>query len=118
MKKILLLSLSLIIIFCGCVDVDSNSKNQSVSINVPEDEKVNGYRDDDYISSNKIGWDNIDFSDKIDTTGLYWGNKNSKKLHLTTCQSTAKTKDENKVYYNTKEEFLDRGYTPCKICNP
>ena len=118
MKKILLLCLSIIIVLFGCTDIDNSSQKEEVVINKPNDEKVNGYRDDDYLSSDKIGWDDITFSDKINTAGLYWGNKNSKKLHLTTCQSTAKTKDENKVYYNTKEEFLNRGYTPCKICEP
>ena len=46
------------------------------------------------------------------------GNKNSKVYHLPDCSSVEKTKDKNKVNFNTKEEAENQGYSPCKACNP
>lgn len=117
MKKILLVMLLLIFILCGCSDSNYSLK-ESVTINEPQDQNVNGYRNEDYINSDKLGWDDIQISDKINTAGLYCGNKKSKKFHLSSCTYIQNTSKENKVYYNTKEQFLNNGYTACKVCNP
>ena len=54
-----------------------------------------------------------------ETTHSYIANKNSKKLHYTYCESVDKMKESNKVYLDcTRSEALERGYTPCKNCNP
>lgn len=47
---------------------------------------------------------------------LYIGNKNSMKLHLSTCSSVEDIMNSNKVAFSSKEEANE--YTPCKICNP
>lgn len=52
------------------------------------------------------------------TYASYVGNKNSKKLHLSTCQSVTDMNEKNKVFFDSKKEALDLGYTPCKNCNP
>lgn len=46
----------------------------------------------------------------------YIGNKNSKKLHLPIC--SALPAEQNRVYFKTREEAINAGYQPCKICNP
>ncbi len=45
---------------------------------------------------------------------LYIGNKNSKKLHLPTCKSLPSEK--NQVIFDSYEEAIAAGYTPCSNC--
>ena len=44
----------------------------------------------------------------------YIGNKNSKKLHISTCSGLPKS--ENQVPFDSYEEAIDAGYTPCSSC--
>lgn len=48
--------------------------------------------------------------------GEYIGNINSKKLHLPTCSSLPK--EENRIYFATRETAINAGYTPCSRCKP
>lgn len=53
------------------------------------------------------------------TAGVsYVGNSNSKKFHKTTCQFAARTAEKNRVYINSREEAINAGFVPCKVCNP
>jgi DNA-entry nuclease len=46
-------------------------------------------------------------------------NKNSLKFHKPGCSAVDKMKETNKEYfYGTREEAINKGYVPCKICNP
>ena len=47
----------------------------------------------------------------------YCGNKNSKIYHKISCNSAKKTREENKVYFNSPEDCQNAGYKPCKICS-
>ena len=44
----------------------------------------------------------------------YVGNKNSKKLHTQDCGSLPK--EENRVYFDSYDEAIEAGYTPCSSC--
>mgnify|MGYP003480620713 FL=1 len=46
----------------------------------------------------------------------YIGNVNSKKFHLSTCNTLPAEK--NRVYFQTREEAIAAGYSPCGNCNP
>ncbi len=46
----------------------------------------------------------------------YIGNLNSKKFHLPTCASLPD--EANRIYFLTREQALDAGYTPCGVCRP
>lgn len=48
----------------------------------------------------------------------YIGNKNSKKLHETWCDSVDKMKESNKVEFFSRQAAIDLGYEPCKNCTP
>ncbi len=49
----------------------------------------------------------------------YVGNANSKKFHLPGCGSVDDMAEHNKVYfYGSREEVIEKGYAPCKRCNP
>jgi len=44
------------------------------------------------------------------------GNRNSKVYHLPTCPSLPK--ESNQVYFNSFEDALEQGFTPCGVCKP
>ncbi len=48
----------------------------------------------------------------------YIGNKNSKKFHLSTCSGAKDIKEQNKVIFESHDDAVENGYTPCKTCNP
>ena len=46
-------------------------------------------------------------------------NKNTYKFHLPNCSSAKSTKESNKkVFYGTREEVIENGYSPCDRCKP
>lgn len=117
MKKLFFTIICIAVVLCGCGTANSD-EHQKVTINMPEDNSVNDYRTEDKVNPDNIGWDDLAVSDKINTDNLYCGNKNSKKYHFKSCTALNNTKDENKVFYKTKEQYLENGFTPCQICNP
>lgn len=46
----------------------------------------------------------------------YIGNKNSKKFHLPSCNSLPK--EENRVIFDSRDEAVKAGYSPCGVCKP
>ena len=58
-------------------------------------------------------------AEKLDSSAaVYIGNKKSKKFHYASCSSVKDMKEKNKVELNTREEAIEKGYVPCKNCNP
>lgn len=54
---------------------------------------------------------------KVDTNGEdFIGNKNSKVLHLSSCNSLPIEK--NRYYFKSRQEAIDQGYKPCEQCKP
>lgn len=46
-------------------------------------------------------------------------NKNTDKFHYTWCYSVDQMKEKNKVYFTgTRQEVINKGYSPCGNCNP
>ena len=50
------------------------------------------------------------------TEPYYIGNKRSRKFHKPTCRSLPSPR--NRVYFKTKSEALDAGFSGCGRCNP
>lgn len=48
----------------------------------------------------------------------YIGNKNSKKFHTSTCSGAQDIKKENLVSFDSREDAVEQGYSPCKTCEP
>lgn len=48
----------------------------------------------------------------------YIGNSNTKKFHYTHCGHAKKISEKNRVYLNSREEAINGGYVPCKVCKP
>ena len=51
-------------------------------------------------------------------SGLYVGILDSYIFHLASCRYVANTVPANKVYFDTRDEAIDAGFVPCKVCNP
>ena len=49
---------------------------------------------------------------------VYVGNKNSHVFHLPDCGGVKTMNENNKVYFNSREDAVNNGYTPCGQCNP
>ena len=52
------------------------------------------------------------------TSGNYIGNSNTGKFHVSSCSSVSKMSDRNKVSFSTRNQAINQGYVPCKLCNP
>lgn len=48
----------------------------------------------------------------------YIGNRNSLKFHEVDCEGVSKMNEKNKVYFKSRQEAVNDGYIPCKMCNP
>lgn len=48
----------------------------------------------------------------------YIGNSSTLKFHTLECEAGAKVADRNVVYFKTREDAVNGGYVPCKLCNP
>lgn len=49
-------------------------------------------------------------------TGMYVGSKNSNKFHLPWCAGAKQISDENKIWFQSKEEAMAKGYLPAANC--
>ena len=58
---------------------------------------------------------NEDINESID----YVLNTNTRKFHRPACSSAKDMKQKNKEeYHGTREDLIDRGYSPCGVCKP
>ena len=48
----------------------------------------------------------------------YIGNANTGKFHYASCRSVKKMNPSNMVYLNSRQEAIDKGFVPCKVCRP
>ena len=48
----------------------------------------------------------------------YVGSAKSDKFHYPGCRYVRQIYDENKIYFSSRDEALNAGYIPCKVCRP
>lgn len=48
----------------------------------------------------------------------YVGNSNSYKFHIKGCRAEQKIRADHRVYFETRDEAINAGYTQCGICHP
>jgi methylphosphotriester-DNA--protein-cysteine methyltransferase len=56
-----------------------------------------------------------------DNTALaatYVGASTTGKFHYESCRWAQKIRDDHRVYFESREEAIDAGYVPCKVCRP
>lgn len=118
-----------IILLCGCSDNQvSQGSTQILNADGTPAKEYSTLKE--VIADSNAGENNnmpnyIDGSDtavadgnQVSVSATYFGNKNSKIFHKSNCSSAQKTKEENRVYLSSRDEFVSKGYSPCKICNP
>ena len=50
------------------------------------------------------------------TNGTYVASRNGSAFHLPNCSGAKRIKDENRIWFRTKEEALRAGYKPAANC--
>ncbi|MCR5834248.1 MAG: hypothetical protein K6G55_06335 [Selenomonadaceae bacterium] len=51
-------------------------------------------------------------------SAAYVGNSNTGKFHYYDCYFAGKMNPNNRISFSTRDEAINRGYTPCKRCKP
>ena len=78
-----------------------------------------------------VGWDSssqtvtVNSSNQSSTTQttnpgdyLYVGNSNTMKFHNPDCRYVDQISDDHLAYFKTRQDAINAGYVPCKVCNP
>lgn len=97
-------------------------KNNSISYNTEKNDSNssgngNGNTNNN-ISSNSNANNNSN-NDATTSAITYILNTNTMKFHLPSCKHANEIADHNKLLSNeTRDIILEKGYVPCKICNP
>jgi len=61
----------------------------------------------------------VDHQRSVQTdSGAYIGNKRSHKFHRPECRWAKKMSSTNKIFFQSRQEAINQGYVPCKVCNP
>jgi len=70
------------------------------------------------LESQQVKYDNEKQHMELENSNelIYIGNLNSHKFHYQSCSSLPK--ESNRVYFNSRTEATDAGYTPCGRCKP
>lgn len=118
MKKLLTVILCLLfaVTICGCAPKEEVKPNEDIIINLPTDNTVNGYREEN--AETETSKPSSSESNYADTDIQYCANTNSKVFHRPDCSSVKTIKEENKLYLSDRQELIDLGYNPCKRCEP
>jgi len=61
----------------------------------------------------------LDQQKRVQTdAGIYIGNKRSHKFHRPECRWPKKMSSTNKIFFQSRQEAINQGYAPCKVCKP
>lgn len=131
-RKVLPILLVFILTFSGCNQKANENHREKIEIRYSSDNTVNGYRTQEN-GNDIIGAESVEVEEDKTTESspeaqepqtdkgkeeLYCANISTKKFHFSTCGSVKTMKDENKMKTSDRQMLIDRGYSPCKICNP
>jgi len=87
----------------------NESQHEPVRIEYPSGDEVNLERTEtSSVGQEVLGASNIE--------GKYVGSRNGTKFHFPWCGSANRIKEENKVWFASKEEAKKAGYTPAANC--
>ena len=124
MKKLLLLLVlvPVVVCLCSCGEQTADTKTSASEFTVilPKDDTVNGYRtkkplteqEDNTSSDNKNNTSNQSHSDG------YFINTSTKKFHSQSCRYAKQGSKNGKNVTQSRQELVNQGYSPCKVCNP
>lgn len=101
---------------CSCSDTDAREEKQPEEfvINMPTDDSLNGYKSE----SSRTSSNSEVTTSNDDLFLLYYANTKSKKFHKNTCRYAKITSNDNLYITESREELVNEGYVPCKVCEP
>lgn len=113
-------------LFLSCIGCDSNdvtsAPRKSVEIHLPEDDTVNGYRNETASKEAPTVSNATSITASSETSPSadiqYCANINTKVFHLKSCTSATNMKEENKYFLSDRDALIADGYKPCGRCNP
>jgi len=76
------------------------------------------YMDEDHTVEITFSDDSSSSGGSGSSGGIYVASKNSEVFHLLTCHYVDSILEENKVYFDSREDAINSGRRPCKSCNP
>ncbi|MGE5586269.1 MAG: Ada metal-binding domain-containing protein [Bacillota bacterium] len=56
--------------------------------------------------------------EKTDLGQVYYASAKSDKFHYLWCKWAKEIKPENLIVFKSREEAVEAGYVPCKVCKP
>lgn len=113
MKKFLILILCLLTLSACTADKENNSSRKEIEVFLPNGSIAEGEKMPDTISD-----ESVTVESQKPVVYYYVGSSATNKFHLTDCVWAEKIKEDNKVYLSGYNEFIEKGFTPCKSCNP
>ncbi len=108
---ILIAALLCIGVLTGCSGAQTSASDAVQSHETSGNTQAYSYEspEDDFYAE-----DDDDYGDT-----MYVLNTNTKKFHYSYCSSVDEMKEKNKKYVTwSREEIIDKGYKPCKRCEP
>jgi len=108
-----------VVLVSGCIDSSEKALNDSTDTLYTNDSYTNtshetGTTDD----SNTTDTSSSESGSSSQNEGPYVASVNSDVFHHSWCHYVDRIKDYNKVYFSSREEAINAGYRPCKVCNP
>lgn len=73
---------------------------------------------DTHSTSSSFSQSSDSSSSSSSESGSYVANANTGKFHVSSCSSVSKMSEGNKVFLSSRDEAINQGYVPCKLCNP
>lgn len=61
---------------------------------------------------------NTNPGDQNPITTAYVGNKRTGVFHRAGCRAERRMSERNRLYFDNRNELINRGFRPCQICNP
>lgn len=85
------------------------SRKEPIMIEQPEGQEVNASAEPQKTAEK-------DLAGVVLSRGKYVASRNGKVYHLPWCAGAQRIKEENKIWFQTKEEAESRGYNPAGNC--
>lgn len=76
------------------------------------------YKDEDRLEKILVATGTVLPMPKSSSKGKYVGSKKSNKFHYPYCKWAQKINPENEIWFKDRQEAIDKGYVPCKVCDP
>ena len=96
----------------------SNETSSQTGASIQTNENLNSEKEQTQSQSENETY-NSKSTNENTKSYTYIANNHTLKFHRPNCRSVKQMNDENKIYLNcTRADAINRGYEPCKHCEP